>query len=206
MYEVYRESSLQTKKSCTKCCRAEIQRIQSVDRRRRFREGLRIMGPISFFVSGGETVRTSGSTECLCKQGQRFAALPMLNGCHDRPGRKLMPASTSYIASRLLPQCKCRDSAGRRIMNPLCAERRFYGAFFARFHVPPLFLSLRHAACPRSPVRRCTPRSCDRHLMKCHRCPTDCQAKCRRLPIPRLAATCAAPRHAISTLRGMPRR
>lgn len=26
----------------------------------------------------------------------------------------------------------------------------------------------------------------ERHLMKCHRCPTDRRAKCRRLPIPRL--------------------
>lgn len=108
------------------------------------------------------------------RRGPGIAAWPMLNGHRGAPGRKLMLASSSYIAARLLPLRRVPDSAGHRVMNPLCAVPRFLRLF--RFVSPPvpltLFLSLRG--------------SHERHLMKCHRCPTDRRAKCRRLLIPRL--------------------
>lgn len=105
----------------------------------------------------------------------------------------------------------------RRIMNPLCAARRAprTGAFLSRgralfFFLPPLAarrrllvariaLSLSFSLSARRRVvhfyysRRlvCSLDSVERarvqHLMKCHRCPTDCRGvKCRRLLIPRL--------------------
>lgn len=97
---------------------------------------------------------------------------PMLNGRHGAPGRKLMPrVQLVHVAARLLPS-SVPDSAAHRVMNPLCAVPRFLRLF--PLPLPPdrsFFLSVAGH---------------ERHLMKCHRCPTDRRAKCRRLPIPRL--------------------
>lgn len=98
---------------------------------------------------------------------------PMLNGRHGAPGRKLMPrVQLVHVAARLLPS-SVPDSAAHRVMNPLCAVPRFLRLF--PLPLPPdrsFFLSVAGH---------------ERHLMKCHRCPTDRRAKCRRLPIPRLS-------------------
>lgn len=133
--------------------------------------------PISFFVGAWYETRARARIRrngCNASLGAWIASRPrpMLNGRHGAPGRKLMPrVQLVHVAARLLPS-SVPDSAAHRVMNPLCAVPRFLRLF--PLPLPPdrsFFLSVAGH---------------ERHLMKCHRCPTDRRAKCRRLPIPRL--------------------
>lgn len=116
-----------------------------------------------------------------------------------------MPASSSYTAAT----ATANANAGFRgpphnesTLRRASADRHASAAVSDLFFSPSLaiggFSLRRHRALlSRRPSSfllfsqsRCSftahERERERHLMKCHRCPTDCRVKCRRLLIPRL--------------------
>lgn len=97
--------------------------------------------PISFFVGAQDETRAYRPSGCI-------ASRPMLNDQRGAPGRKLMPARpSSCTAARLLPLPDVvPDSAGHRVMNPLCAVPRRVSTDF--FFTSPLY--------PLSSVCRCS--------------------------------------------------
>jgi hypothetical protein len=117
--------------------------------------------------------------------------LPMLNAYRGIRGRELMPASSSYTAVTATAM-QMWDSAGPP-HNESTLRRANAGVFlpsaFRRAHrslatsarrgPPVVFYYSRRILVTPLPRRA-------RHLMKCHRCPTNCRVKCRRLLIPRL--------------------
>lgn len=150
-------------------------------------------------------VALSGNDQLALSQSayiQRFRGpLPMLNARCGIRGRGLMSASSSRTAATATAMQMRQIPRDHHIMNPLCAAntgRRVSLSFLSSFsldrcislgallsRVPPsltVFIIPASTRC-RSLV---APSAAKRHLMKCHRCPTDCRVKCRRLLIPRL--------------------
>lgn len=113
--------------------------------------------------------------------------LPMLNACRGVRGRELMPASSSYTAA-IATAMQMRDSAGpphnestllRAACTPACIFHHrgsSHPRSLARHGPPVVFFFIIPTVISPLPRRA-------RHLMKCHRCPTDCRVKCRRLLI-----------------------
>lgn len=130
----------------------------------------------------------------------------MLNARCGIRGRGLMLASSSCTAATATAMQMRQIPRDHHIMNPLCATntgRRVSLPLFFFFLSQPFPSAASRCAhcsleCRRpspfllfpSASTRCrslaAPSAAKRHLMKCHRCPTDCRVKCRRLLIPRL--------------------
>lgn len=130
--------------------------------------------------------------------------LPMLNVRRGIRGRGLMPVSSSYTTATATAMQMRQIPRDHHIMNPLCAtntgRRVSLLLFFSSQSFPSAASRCAHCSleCRRpspfllfpSASTRCRSLAAfsagKRHLMKCHRCPTDCRVKCRRLLIPRL--------------------
>lgn len=149
-------------------------------------------------------VASSGNEQSALLQSAAIRGpLPMLNVRGGIRGRGLMPASSSCTTATATAMQMRQIPRDHHIMNPLCATntgRRVSPPFFSSQSFPSAASRCAHCSleCRRpspfllfpSASTRCrslaASSTAKRHLMKCHRCPTDCRVKCRRLLIPRL--------------------